>query len=201
MVMKRTTAWTVLLALVVSGLTATSLAQPPRPPRGPGMLLRSDEVRAELELVDDQEAQLRELEREIRDRIRSEMRDRFRGRRDEARERGREGREEMRAAMEAVREDAEARLAEILTESQRERLEQIELQQRLQRGGGRELISGRLGEELGLTSEQQEEMRSRAEEIREEMEAKIQGGPRGGSREADGGLDQRAAREARRDDG
>lgn len=175
--------------LVALGLATLAVAQPPRgfgpPPGGPGfgppppgrggigMLLRSPEVRAELELVDDQEEQLRELEEEIRDRMRSEMGGMFRGRRG-----GEEGErpdmQGMRDRVEQMRGDAEARLAEILTTQQLDRLKQIETQHVVDRGGPQALTDGPLAEKLGITSEQRDQIRDRSAEVMAEMEKKIQ---------------------------
>lgn len=224
----------VLTLAVYAGLTAVSFAQPPGgrggPPRdrgpqrgggSPGMLLRSDEVRAELELLDDQVEQLREIEEEMRDKMRQQFAGRQGGRAQRGGERGggergagrpdgerggrgeprgergeRGGRGEPRGergegrprgergergdrggppnGMRAVMEEMESRIAEVLTPQQMDRLKQIHTQQQLGRDGARVLMDGPLAESLNLSDEQKETLRERAQELRGEMEKKIE---------------------------
>lgn len=170
---------------LVAALATAATAQPPGPPPGGGfgppgrgggpgggpgggigMLLRSDEVRSELELLDDQVQQLREIEEEMRNKIRSEMGGRFR-------DGGRPDFEEMRARFDELRAEVEGRIAEVLTTQQMERLRQIDTQQQLDRGGARSLMGGPLADKLGLTDEQKAELRDKAREIQAEMQEKM----------------------------
>ena len=174
---------------VVAMISASSMAQPPGPPPGrggppgefggrgfPGRggpgggmggLLRMQEVRDELGLVEDQMTDLQALGEEMRDRFRSEM--------GNMRERMRdpEFRDEMRARMEEIRGEAEERLAETLTTEQLARLRQINLQQQMQRGGPGALMNPEVSEALGITDTQREQLRERGQKIRSEMEAKM----------------------------
>ncbi len=132
-------------------------------------LLQREEVQQEVQLVDEQQTQLRELA----DDIRSQMRDVFEQMRDVPREERRARFDEIRAAAEKIRTDAEARLQTVLLPHQLERLKQIELQSRLQQNGAAALNDGELADSLGLTAEQQERLRQRAEELQQEMQQKI----------------------------
>lgn len=175
-----------LTVAAYAGLVTMAFAQPPGggrggPPGGPrggggiGGLLRSDEVREELELMDDQVEQLRELEEAMREEMRGKMRERFRGERGEGGERrGRPDREEMRAMFDEFRKEAEGRVEEVLTTQQMDRLKQINLQQQVNRGGARALMGGPLSEALDLSDDQKEQLQERAKEVRAEMEKKIQ---------------------------
>lgn len=199
----------VMTVALYAGLTAMSFAQPPGgrggPPRGgPGMLLRSDEVRAELELLDDQVEQLREIEEEMRDRMRQQFAGRRggppprggergagrpegkpRGERGDRTPRGERGDRgprgerggpggDRRAQFEEMRQEVEGRIAEVLTTQQMERLKQINAQQQLSRGGARALLGGPMADALDLSEEQQEMLRERAGELRAEMEKKME---------------------------
>jgi Spy/CpxP family protein refolding chaperone len=208
------------IALLLTVAVAPVVAQPPGPPpfegpggpgggrfgRGPGgpgmgmgMLLRSDEVRAELELMDDQVQELRSIEDEMRGR----MREMFGGRggergpgRGEGRRGGppgppREGGrgfgpppggpeggpggrwEEMRGRMDEARREMEGRVAEILTPEQMDRLKQIELQARLKMEGPRAMMSPEVVEAIGLSPDEADALRDRAEQLRGEMEEKM----------------------------
>lgn len=159
-----------------AGLVGLACAQPPGgrggrggPPGGGGMgmLLRSDEVRAELEILDEQQDQLRELEEEMR----GEMREMFRGRRGDGE---RPDREAMRARFEELREKAESRVAEVLSTQQMERLKQINAQVQIDRGGARALMGGPLAEQLDLTDDQKKQLREKSQEIQAEMQKKMQ---------------------------
>ena len=119
------------------------------PGGGTGLeLLFSADVREEIELIEDQEDQLRELGGQMRD----EMRSMFGELRDLPPD---ERREAMQARMEGQRERVKQELANILLDHQMERLEQLQLQARLQRGGAADALgSAEIREKLGLTDDQ-----------------------------------------------
>lgn len=134
-----------------------------------GELLRSEEVRDELEIVDDQLEDLREIEQEVR----GEMREMFSGMRDLGPEERREKWESMREQMQELRSSVDGRVKEVLLPHQFERLEQIHLQQSVQRRGMSATLSGPLAEKLGLTEEQQQQISEKAQELQAEMQEKI----------------------------
>ncbi|MEM1303296.1 MAG: hypothetical protein AAGG46_00280 [Planctomycetota bacterium] len=140
---------------------------------GLGRLLMSEEVRQEIELVEEQEAELQAMQQEIREEMRERMQSVFAGMRDLSREERRERMEGVRAEVELIRDDVEQRIGSVLMPHQLERLQQIELQQRLRSGGSRALMRGRVAEELGITPEQQEEMRAKASEVQATLQQKI----------------------------
>lgn len=154
---------------------SAALAQPGGGFRGPGgrgigMLLMNEDIRNEIKLEADQQAALEEL----RDEMRDEMRSMFSGMRDLGPEERRAEFERLRGDMEALRLDAEERIKGVLGKDQFDRLQQIELQQQMQRGGGASLTSGRLVEALDLSPPQIEEMQQKAAEAQRELEEKIQ---------------------------
>jgi Spy/CpxP family protein refolding chaperone len=181
-------------------LTSTSLAQPGGPGGrrgGPGggrggfggmsgnplWMLRDEQIRKELEIVGDQQAELDA----ISERIRNEMRKRFEGMRDlsqeERRAKWQEMQEEMREQGAKIAEEVD----KVLLPHQRDRLKQIALQMRLQRqGASGALLDSRTVEALGITEAQKEEliklrgeleveMREKIEKIREEAKEKLLG--------------------------
>lgn len=167
-----------LAVTLVLSLPTLALAQPgggrggfggPGDRGGIGRLLMSDQVRTELEIVDDQQAELEAMGDEMRDK----MRELFSGMRGLSREERREKMEELRGEMQSVRAEVESRLGEILMPAQLERLKQIELQQQVQRQGTAALTRGSVAEELGITEEQQAEMREKAATAQAELQAKI----------------------------
>lgn len=169
-------------AAMVLALTTAATAQPPGgfgggrggfggPGGGPGgggglgMLLRSDEVRAELELLDDQVGKLQAIEEEMRDKIREAMGGRGRGERPDF--------ESMRATFEDMRKEVESKIGEVLTTQQMDRLRQIETQQQLNNGGARSLMGGPLADKLGLTDEQKAQLREKAREVEAKLQEKM----------------------------
>ncbi|MEO1498798.1 MAG: hypothetical protein AAFV43_16765 [Planctomycetota bacterium] len=62
--------------------------------------------------------------------------------------------------------EAEERLSGILTDDQLTRLKQIALQQRVRRQGPRALTNGPLADELGVSEEQGDQLREKADELR-----------------------------------
>lgn len=133
---------------------------------GLGMLLRSEEVRTELELQDDQVEKLQSIEEEMRDKIREEMGGRFRGGE-------RPDFEAMRATFDEMRKEVETKIGEVLTTQQMDRLRQIETQQQIQQGGARSLMGGPLADKLGLTDDQKEQLREKAREVEAKLQEKM----------------------------
>ena len=153
-----------------------SLAQPGgrRPFRGgPGGsmlgLLQREEVQQEIQLVDEQQAQINALAEDIR----SQMRDMFGQMRDLSEEERRARFDEIRSKVEKIRTEAESRLQKVLLPHQLARLKQIDLQARLQEGGAAALTNGQLADTLSLTAKQQDQLRQRAEQARQEMQEQI----------------------------
>lgn len=184
--MRSTLRWFPLAVLTVGMLLPdVVLAQPGGGgrgggPGGPGAfgggmigLLQADEVQQEIELMDDQREQVQALAQEMRDQIREEARGMFQGMRDLSREERRAQFDELRSHVEKMQSSMEGRLDQVLLPHQLDRLKQIDLQARVQRGGADALTEGKLAETLGLTDAQREQLRQRAEEVQRELEEKI----------------------------
>lgn len=135
-----------------------------------GGLLRNDEIRRELEVTDDQLADLEAMGEDLR----NEMRSMFEGMRDLSPEERQERFQTMRQDMEDIRADAEQRMGDILLPHQLARLKEINLQQQVRRGGLQGALQGQVADELGITDEQREQMVEKAQELQQEMQAKIE---------------------------
>ncbi len=160
-------------------------------------LLRRQDVRKELELLDDQIAKLDELEQAERERMRQQFentgqdRERRRdgaGRRDGERRPEGEARrgqdappqaedfraamEERRVAMEQREREIKEKISEILLPPQMERLEQLAIQMRLQ-GGAMALLNPDVLGKLDVSDEQREQLRTKAEETDRELQRKM----------------------------
>lgn len=173
----RTRLVTVVTFLAVAAQAHISQSQPPRGPGGPGRgqmlgvgaLLFSEEVRGEIDLLEEQEADLRQMGEEVRDK----MRRIFSGMRDLSPEERRAAFEDARESMQAVRDEVNERVKQVLMPHQWDRLRQIELQQQMRRQGAESLGSGRIAEALGLTEEQKLELQRRAAEQTAKLEERI----------------------------
>ena len=137
---------------------------------GGGMgLLMDDKVRDELGVTDDQVQRLQEGQR----RAGEEMRSVFEGiqdlSEDERREKFQEAGRKMQEAQRKVEE-------EVLSAAQRERLKQLSLQSRINRGGNvaDALASDEIAKDLGLTDADKESLRKAGEDAQEELRDKIQ---------------------------
>jgi Spy/CpxP family protein refolding chaperone len=175
------------VAMIVAVAANVSLAQPGGfrgrgGPGGPGGffggggtlgLIQQQEVQQEIELSEDQESELQTLGEEIRDQMRNEMQGMFEGMRDLSDDERQERFGEIRARFEQLNKDAEGRLQKVLMPHQFDRLKQIDVQSRLQRGGAAALTEGELADTLGLTESQQEQLREKQEEIQKDLDAKI----------------------------
>ncbi|MEM6798165.1 MAG: hypothetical protein AAF589_01500 [Planctomycetota bacterium] len=145
----------------------------PGNPFGVAGLLMSDQVREEIELLDDQQAELDAMRDEMREELGDRMRSLFGGIRDLPQEERRAAMEDARSEMASIRDDIESRVKEVLMPHQFERLRQIEMQQEMQRGGTMSVTRGRVAEELGITDEQREQMQQKAQEEQQKLEEKI----------------------------
>jgi Spy/CpxP family protein refolding chaperone len=172
----------VLGVLVAAGL---SFAQPPGgggPRGGPGGpfggggvlgLAQQQEVQQEIELSEDQQAQLKTLSDTIRSEARDQMQDMFQGMRDLSDEERQAKFAEIRIKFEEINKDAEARMQSVLMPHQIDRLKQIDLQSRIQRGGAAALSEGELADTLGLSESQRDQIREKSEEVQKDLQAKI----------------------------
>lgn len=127
-------------------------------------LLTQEAIQKELELVGDQIDDIKALQEEQRETMREVIAD------------GRGGdRAEMMGKLRDMNKGYEAKASDILLPHQVKRLKQLMVQDQSRRGGG--ATSGSLPEniieELGITDEQLEEMKKKAEEVTKEMNEKI----------------------------
>ena len=173
-----------LTVVAIFAMASPTIAQPGGGRGGPGGrggfggpggggvsgLLMSQDVRDELEISEEQLGDLRAMGEEMRD----QMRSMFAGMRDLPPEERRERFESMRDQMQDVRAEAEERLGDILLPHQMERLREINVQQQVRRGGLGGALRGELGEELGITEDQREQLVTRAQELQQEMQEKIE---------------------------
>jgi Spy/CpxP family protein refolding chaperone len=183
--------WSVLVVALVMLLIST-VAEAQRPgggrgrggfggPGGPGGpfgggivgLIQTGEVQREIELSADQENELRTLRDTVQEEIRSEMGEMFRNMRDLSDDERRARFDEVRTRMEELNKSVEDRLQKVLLPHQFDRLKQIDVQARVQRGGAAVLTDGELAETLGLTEAQREQIRERAEQVQQDLDAKI----------------------------
>lgn len=136
-------------------------------------LLYRDDVRQDLQLVDEQQEKVDVLADEIRTELQDEMREMFRGMQDLSDEERQQQFEKIRERMEDVNADAEKRLKKVLLPHQFDRLKQIDVQMRVQQQGAEALTSGALAETLDLTEAQRERLEERAAEVEQELQEKI----------------------------
>lgn len=144
-------------------------------PGGGGIvgLLQADEVQQELDLMDDQRAQLQAIADEVRSQVRDEMQGAFQGMRDLSPDERQQRFSEIRAKVDTIVSKSEGRVQGVLMPHQFDRLKQIDLQSRIQRGGAAALTGGELAQTLGLTDAQQEQLRERSEQVQQELQEKV----------------------------
>lgn len=158
-------------ALLTVGLVSLAQAQPGRGgPGGGGFggggaggLLRDDKVKAELNLVPDQEKKIEALGESLREKAREAMRD----------INWRDMSDADRAKLEEFRASSQKEYDAILLPQQRERLKQLMLQQSQQFSRSPGGINDTLAKELNITDAQKEALAKKAEEVRAEVQKKI----------------------------
>ena len=141
-------------------------------PGGPGgggdlfSLLNNESVQKELEVVPSQLDDIRDLGQKMRE----SMRDMFQGMRNASEDERREMFDKLRTA----REDMEKDLEKVLMPAQLQRLKQIQTQQQSRGRGGVSFSNPRIVEALGLSEAQLADLRDKAEELQNEMRAKVE---------------------------
>lgn len=129
---------------------------------GAGGLLRDDKVKAELNLVPDQEKKIEELNESLREKAREAFSN-FRDLSDE----------ERTAKFQEFRDSSQKEYDAILLPQQRERLKQLMLQQSQQFSRSPGGINDTLAKELNITDAQKEALTKKAEEVRAELQKKM----------------------------
>jgi Spy/CpxP family protein refolding chaperone len=141
----------------------------------PLTLINDKSVIEELELVDDQVEALNDLQDDMRDVFResfSGMRDRFRDKNVDRESLMDEIREKIQSQM----ADVETDLNEILLPHQATRLDELYFQMQASRSGTDGMLSNpKVKERLGLTDEQIDEIKAKAEEVKADLDKKIAG--------------------------
>jgi len=134
-------------------------------------ILRREDARKELELLDDQIAQLQKLD-ELR---REKMRELFSGLQDVPQaERGAKMRELFQKSQQDLQksqQDLEAEIGKILLPHQMKRAKQLAMQLRL-RGGTRSMLADPVAQDLALTDEQKEKLLAKSVQLEEELRKK-----------------------------
>jgi len=170
----------VFTAAIVAMISASALAQPRRKPQrsGPrggsslssklGLVMRP-EVRAELEIVEDQQKELEALGKEVR----SQMREMYSGLRDLPEDQRRKEFAKIREKARQMQKEIDKKVDEILLPNQQERLDQLVLRARIGRAGpGRALVSEQLAKALGVTEEQKKRLAEVSQKVQKEMQEK-----------------------------
>ncbi len=142
------------------------------PGGGGGLEVLMDEnVRKELDIVDDQANKIRTISEKMRD----EMREMFSGMRDIP-EADRQAKfAELREKMQARAQSMQKEIDEVLLPQQRDRLKQVMLQSRMRNQGTSDsLMSDEIAKELDITDEQKQKLREAAEQAQTEMRQKIE---------------------------
>jgi Spy/CpxP family protein refolding chaperone len=154
-------------ALLTVGLVSLAQAQRPGGFGGGGGarmsdLFRDDKVKAELNLVPDQEKKIEDLSTSIREKAQEVFRD-FRDLSEEERNK----------KIEEFRTSTQKEFEAILLPQQRERLKQLMLQRSTQFSRSPGGINDDVAKELNVTDAQKEALAKKAEEVRAEVQKKI----------------------------
>ncbi len=131
-------------------------------------LANNASVQGEIELVDEQMQQIRDINAEFGKKIQEQISEMRLGNMNP--DRGRD----LSDLIQRLNAEKQQRMQQVLLPHQFDRLRQIALQTRMKRTGeATTLSSGEVAEALGISAEQQEKIKARAEELKKEMEEKI----------------------------
>lgn len=127
-------------------------------------LLGNPSVQKDLELLDDQIKQIREIQREVGTKISQHFK----------KGASLENRRNLRETIKGLMDEQKEKIKGVLLEHQQERLKQVALQMRMKTSGtANALSSDHFAETLGLTEEQIERLKKRAKELKKKMDEKI----------------------------
>lgn len=134
-------------------------------------LLQNEDVRKELDLVDDQIEKLNS----INEKLREDMRNQFQGLRDLSDDERRSRFDELRTKMQEQTAATQKEIDDVLLPQQRTRLAQIQFQQQLRRGGGDTtgLTSDVVVEALEITPDQKSKLEDLEKEVAKEIADKV----------------------------
>jgi hypothetical protein len=136
---------------------------------GLSSVLMREDVRNELELLDGQMEELRELAEKRGE----QMREMFSGMQDLSREERMQRFQELREKMQDAQKDAEKEIERVLMPHQVKRARQLAFQLRMRGGVGRAMMSDEIAEEFGITDSQREKIREKAQQLEEELRKKM----------------------------
>jgi Spy/CpxP family protein refolding chaperone len=137
-------------------------------------LLQDENVRKELDLVDEQVSKLRDIATKMQEDMQAQFQGfDFGSLRDLSEEERNARFAEMRKKGEEVAASAQKEIDGVLLPHQRERLKQLMVQSQMRFGADRALTSGTLAEELGITEEQKEALAKKQEEVQASLQEKM----------------------------
>lgn len=135
----------------------------------PFSMLSMGDIQKDIELVPEQRDQLKELDEAFAKRMKEQLAEMRAGGFAPDRSKA------IGETMKKMAEEKQAAVRQILLPHQIDRLQQISLQSRMKNSGASGVLADKkLAEELGITEEQQEKIRKRAEELAKELQAKIE---------------------------
>jgi Spy/CpxP family protein refolding chaperone len=141
---------------------------------GATQLLQDENVRKELDLVDEQISKLEEIGRKLRDDTQAQFQGvDFGSLRDLSQEQRDARFAEIRKKGEELAAAAQKEIDAVLLPHQRERLKQLVVQSSMRFGADRALTSGSLAEELGITDAQKEQLAKKQEEVQAALQEKV----------------------------
>jgi Spy/CpxP family protein refolding chaperone len=141
---------------------------------GATQLLQDENVRKELDLVDEQVSKLRDIATKMQEDMQAQFQGfDFGSLRDLSEEERNARFAEMRKKGEEVAASAQKEIDGVLLPHQRERLKQLMVQSQMRFGADRALTSGTLAEELGITEEQKAALAKKQEEVQASLQEKM----------------------------
>ena len=127
-------------------------------------MLQNPSIQKEIELVDEQVQQIREIQREFGQKIKEQLKGGISG----------EKAKNLGELIRKLKEEQKEKMNDVLLEHQQERLNQVSLQTQLRNSGtANALATANFKEALGLSDEQIEKLRKKATELKKDMEEKI----------------------------
>ena len=132
-------------------------------------MLNNPSVQKDLQLVDEQLNQIKEINKEFGEKIKEQMETM----KDENGNFNFNTGADFGQLIGDLRQQQQDQISSILLPNQQKRLQQVSRQMSMQRRGTSKALTGKLAEELGITAEQRKRIQAKSKELKKDLEEKI----------------------------
>lgn len=132
-------------------------------------MLNNTSVQQDLQLVDEQLDQIKQINKEFGEKIKDQME----SLKDENGSFNFQNGPDLGQLIRDLKQQQQDQISSILLPEQQKRLDQVSRQMRIKQLGTAKALSGKIAKELGITSDQKKNLRTKAKELKKELDEKM----------------------------